>query len=432
MEIKLEDIASVEEINRDIVYDISVQDNHNYFLDCDCDILVHNSSKTMDAFHFIYMFCDQNRATPLKVGIFRNTLKDCREKTYDDFKTFLGEKILNVYNPNNARRELTSPDYNLFGSSVEFRGLDEETEQKGYDIVFVNEALEISNERKIDGLKMRCRKLMLFDWNPKLTQHWIFKYEGRPNIFFTKTTYKNNKHLEKSIIAEIESKSPWMLEDLHLPEDERRPHLENIKNNTVDEWYFKVYGMGIRANRDGLVFPNVTWIDKFPDNLDKIGFGLDFGYTQDPSAFVKVGLEEIKTPGKKSNIYLELRIYEPTKEATILFNKINLVEPNIKDYRIWADSADPLMISDLRRMKLNIRAVEKTKGSIVYGCDLMNRFNIHIVECKEFKAEQENYAYKTIHGIQVNEPIDNFNHAWDASRYFVLSELRRFYLNSMK
>jgi len=80
------------------------------------------------------------------------------------------------------------PYVNIFGNHVHFNGLDSEDNTEGYpsDVIFVNEALE-TQKAKVDGLKMRCRKLMIMDWNPKYTQHWCFELEGQPNVFFTRT-----------------------------------------------------------------------------------------------------------------------------------------------------------------------------------------------------------------------------------------------------
>ena len=389
-----------------------------------CNEGASRAGKTQDTFHLIEAFCSHAKK-PLTVAVFRNTLKDSRTKAYKDFKKYL-QDIRGTYNANLARCENTSPIYSLHGSNIEFKGLDEETEQTDYDIVFVNEALEVDDETSIAGLKLRCNKLMIFDWNPKYTQHWIFDWEGRKDIYFTKTTYKNNKHCPPQFITEIESESPWHLDDLLLPEAQRRPHPTNIEAGTADKWHFEVYGMGKRSNKDGLVFPNITWIDRFPpdDQLELICFGLDFGFTNDPTALVKVGYQANKEGRPK--MFLELKIYQPTINADVLYNLIKHIE--IGDHRIWADCSAPLMISDLRRMKLKIFAV--TDKRIEYGIDLMNRFDMHIVYCKEFKIEQENYAYKTIHGIAVNEPTDRHNHAWDASRYACISELRRFVLKN--
>lgn len=391
-----------------------------------CNEGASRAGKTQDAFHLIEVFCSHAKK-PLTIAIFRNTLKDSRTKAYKDFKKYL-EEIRGIYDPNKARCEHTSPVYNLHGSLVEFKGLDEETEQTDYDIVFVNEALEVDSESKIAGLKLRCNKLMIFDWNPKYTQHWIFEWEGRPDIYFTKTTYKNNKHCPKQFITEIESESPWMLEDLKKPEAERRPHKENIERGTVDKWHFEVYGMGMRSNRDGLVFPSVTWIDEFPpeNELDLVFYGLDFGFTQDPSAFVKLGFKSMGE-GKRHKVYHKLMIYEPTATADLLYDKMKSVEPNLDDYNVWADCSAPLMITDLRAKGVNIFAV--TDKQIVYGVDLMNRFDIHLVHDLDVKKEQENYCYDSVHGIQINEPIDKHNHFWDASRYGYMSQLRRYVIN---
>ena len=387
------------------------------------------SSKTLDAFHLIEVFCSHAK-TPLKIGVFRNTLKDCREKTYDDFKKFLGVKIRNIYKSENARRELTSPDYVLHGSTIEFRGLDEETEQKGYDIVFVNEALEIDTELKINGLKMRCLKLMIFDWNPKYTQHWIFDWEGRPNIYFTKTTYRNNKHLEKPIITDIESKSPWDLEDLHLPKNQRRPHAENIKNKTVDEWHFEVYGMGVRANKAGLVFPNVTWIYDLPNEYDVRFYGLDYGFTNDPSALTEVRLKK-NAEGQKCDIYIKLLLYQPTKESDDLIQLIDSIDKYARNVEIASDSADGgFMLADLRRHGFNIIPAKKPAGSILYGIDLLHRCNIHLVVSEHSKKEQENYSYMVIEGNQTGIPIDKHNHMWDSVRYVALMMLHQYIIKN--
>lgn len=389
------------------------------------------SSKTQDAFHLIEVFC-QHAKTPLSIGVFRNTLKDCREKTYADFRTFLGPKIRGIYDSNNARRELTSPEYNLHGSIIEFRGLDEDTEQKGYDIIFCNEILETNTEDSISGLELRCRKLAIYDWNPKYTIHWIFKWEGRPNVFFTRTTYKNNKHLEQSIVKGIESKSPWHLDDLHLPINQRRPNIENIKNGTVDKWRFEVYGMGIRSNKEGLVFPNVTWIDELPKIVDKHFYGIDFGNTTGVYAFAQGCRVDRK-------LFFDTPLYGSFATSEDIQQDSNsglksfytaLKQWYIDNCRgeeivIVCDSAQPQKIRDLGiyasldNLKIIFVPVEKFPGCIKWRVDVLNRYDLNFVNRTWSVEEQENYAYKNIRGIQLDEPIDNFNHGFDAIGYSI-------------
>ena len=390
------------------------------------------SSKTWDAIHFIVMFCLQNQNANLQIGCFRDTLKNSRERLYEkDFKLCL--KHIGIYNHENARKENQSPEYYLFGNKIEFRGLDDETEQVGYDIVFVNEALELKTEALIAGLKMRCRKLMIFDWNPKFTMHWIFDYEKQPNVFFSRTTYKNNKHLERSIITDIESKSPWHLDDLHLPESERRPNLDNVQNGTADYWFFKVYGLGERANREGLVFPNVTWHDEMTTECDKYFFGLDFGNT--------TGIYALSYGAyNHDGIWFDDPIYGSFATKQDIDNDSNSGLKNFwtamkawldskgwKDYEIIivSDSAQPQKINDLNRFAINdgynckFVPCKKFPGCIKWRIDIIKRHKLNLVKRDHTKIEQENYTYKTINGIALDEPIDDFNHAWDAKGYSI-------------
>ena len=148
------------------------------------------SSKTFDAFHLIYTFCDHNRNKGLDIYILRNVLKDCREHTYRDFKKCMG--IIGV-SPDDIEytKENQEPTVYLFGNNIYFRGLTDESNQEGYpsDIVFFNEMLEIPVKSKVSGIIMRCKYLIIGDWNPKFTQHWAFDMEKRDNAFFTKTNY---------------------------------------------------------------------------------------------------------------------------------------------------------------------------------------------------------------------------------------------------
>ena len=371
------------------------------------------SSKTWDFFHFLYAFLDNNRylKKPLQVFVIRRTLKNSRERAYSDFKDCLTH--MEVFDSNNVRAEHTSPVYNLFGNEIKFIGLDDGAEAKGSDIIFCNEILEVESEELIRGWLIRCRLLFVADWNPKYTMHWVFEHEKRPNAYFSKTTYKNNKHLQQEIISGIESMSPWHLEDLHLPEEQRRKHEENFKNGTVSEWNFKVYGMGIRANRNGLVYQNVTWVDEMPTEYDFEGFAMDLGFTTSPTS-----LSRIVSVNRK--LYCECLIYEPTKDPIILYDLIKTL--GLENKNIWCDSAHPVFIASLNQMGLNIFAIKKTP--VVDGIAIVNQFDLHLVKNVDVKAEQENYSYRIINGITTDEPIKGHDHWWDAVRYNVLANFR--------
>ena len=204
------------------------------------------SSKTWSTYDLIIWICDRNRSAGLDIYMLRDTLIHCKDFTWKDFIQLL--KIDGFYD-HSCLREYPKPYYNLFGNNIYARGMDDETAIEGYpsDILFINEVLE-TDRGKVDGLKMRCRKLIIMDWNPKLSKHWVFDLEGQPNTVFFRSTYKDNKHLERTIIDEIESYDP--------------SNPVNVKNKTANLFRWRVYGLGLRSDQEGNVF-NDSQINKF-------------------------------------------------------------------------------------------------------------------------------------------------------------------------
>jgi phage terminase large subunit len=406
------------------------------------------SSKTFDAFHFLFWLCDlpQSRRSPLQIFVYRKTLKSCREKTYlSDFVTCM--KLIGIYDSANARDESGSPSYNLFGSIIKFRGLDNDEELGMSDVVFFNEALDNDDQRLVDKMLMRCKKLGIFDWNPKLTYHFLFDYDGRKNCLFTKTTFWNNKHLDNVIRQNLISKCPWSFRDFDMntflwrvPKEERSINEENAKNKTINEHDWLVYGEGMRCPEEGAVFKNITWIPSFPtSSLDEVRFGLDFGYTSDPSVLVKVGRSGL-------DLYIEYLTYEPCDSPDSLYA---IVEPILDEevYKrkqeagtldhepviVHCDSSDKYrdaeFVAALNETRYvysrDFEFIKTSKISIVLGISAMKRFNIHVVDSvvgnkRPSIMEFENYGYQIVEGRQTNIPIDKLNHGIDATRYVVV------------
>lgn len=387
------------------------------------------SSKTWDTFHFIYTFCDHNRNKGNDIYILRDTLTNCRDYTFKDFK-----KCMEVIDTDfRYMSEGQKPYLNMFGNNVFFRGTDSEENTEGYpsDILFVNEALE-TDRSKIEGLKMRCRKLIILDWNPKFTDHWCFDLEGQDNVFFTRTNYKNNKHLQKSIINDIEGYEPWepgsyyienntiMFQGAEVTDrNQPPPNLKNIKAGTANEFRWKVYGLGLRGAMKGVVFDNVRWIDKFPD----IGFTYanDFGFTADPNCFGKYGETE-------TDIFVEPLIYEPIETPEILAATLEALGVD-RSVPIACDSSDKYtgenkgtveMVAGIRSMGFpEAFKISKTKSIMFWILSMKNK-RINIVKnhlYRHIKKEKENYRFKEINGITINQPIDSYNHFWDMARY---------------
>lgn len=388
------------------------------------------SSKTWDTFHLLYTICDHNRGKELDIYILRHSLTNCRDYTFKDFVKFL-KTVGATYE---TLSERSKPYVNLFGNHIYFRGMDSGDDFEAYpsDIIFFNEMLEMVKKAVID-LIMRCRKLVIGDWNPKFTQHWAFDLEAKNNAFFTRTTYKQNKHLEQSIIEGIEEFEPWETGSYEITKEgiimyngnpvtdknQPPPNIDNIEQKTADEFRWKVYGLGLRGAMKGLIFPYVKYIDKFPDLAHT--YGNDFGFTTDPNALVKFAQEGC-------NIYLELLSYAPMETESILIDYLKALEiPKLTP--ITADSSDKYisetkgvvqMVRGVRSAGYSMVKVKKTESVMYWLLKMRNDYKIHIVKNKFYRfaeTEQENYCMKEVHGIEIQQPEDKFNHFWDASRY---------------
>lgn len=384
------------------------------------------SSKTWDSFHLLYTFCDHNPNRGLEIYILRDTLTHCRDFTFKEFKKCMKLIGANVLYTSQGQK----PNAIINGNTIFFRGLDDEDNTEAYpsDILFFNEILE-TKKTKVDGLIMRCRMLMIMDWNPKYTDHWVFDMEERDDTYFTHTTYKNNIHLEESIISEILGYEPWLPGSYQIIDNEMiyngkpisdtnqpPPHTTNKK---PDEFRWKVYGLGLRGAMTGVIINQLEWIEEFPDIA--YTYANDFGFTNDPNALGKYAEDE-------HNIWFELLIYQPIdtpEELNAAFQAVGVEKYDV----IACDSSDKYtgenkgtieMVRGLRELGYySVFKISKTK-SVMFWLSSMTRKKLHCVKnhlWKKVKKEKENYKFKEINGILINQPIDKWNHVWDMVRY---------------
>lgn len=323
------------------------------------------------------------------------------------------------------------------GSIIEFSGSDSPQKIQGakQDIAWLNEAMEITPDAKAQ-IEMRTTTLKIADWNPSLTKHWAFdlleKTDG--SVRYCHSTYKDNcdldtgkTNLEPAIIRTIESYDP------------SKP--ENVAAGTADPFKWDVYGLGRRGAREGQVFPRIHWdvIDDslFPDKTVCLrhGYGGDFGFSQDPTAFVDCrfhndalyvrqlvyerGLiigDNIEDPSIPS-VQARLKWYEGEEQERFQFSRLT--------QQVW-DSARPDSIAFLRAVGFNAVPCDKVKDSIAYGIALMKSYRIYICRSsQEIQGEFENYCYKkNPDGSFSDDPEDANNHAIDAIRYWVMKNLR--------
>lgn len=347
------------------------------------------SSKTYNTLIWLIVYCLQHSGITL--SIVRKTLPAIRGSVFRDFK----EIVTNMGLWTDRSLNKTEMIYNFSnGSMVEFFSTDNEQKLRGRKrhVLYVNEANEIS-ELEWQQLKMRTTQLTIIDYNPSFTdEHWICRLNEDPRTFHFISTYKDNPFLEQTIIDEIES----------------------LQHKNQSLW--QVYGLGQMAIIEGLIFPKVEVVDEIPSHVKSRWFGVDYGFTNDPTAIV-----EVARAG--DTLYVDEIAYATEMLTSDIIRVMKAEIP--EGVKIWSESADPRLVAEIHRAGLNIYPVRKYKGSIEAGIQKMLEFKICITaRSLNVKKEFKNYTYaQDRDGKWLNTPIDCYNHAIDAVRYVVLSEI---------
>lgn len=281
------------------------------------------------------------------------------------------------------------------GSFIEFFSADDSSKLRGArrDILYINECNNVPFEA-YNELAIRTKKEVYLDFNPA-NEFWVHKeLKDEPDSDFIILTYKDNEALDDSIVQQIEK--------------------NREKASTSAYWanWWKVYGEGQVGSLEGVVFNNWKQIDILPNEAKLIGIGLDFGYTNDPTAIIEV------------YNYNGTRIINELAYRTGMLNSdIAKMLPN--QVTIYADSAEPKSIEEIRRYGKTIKPVTKGKDSINYGIDVMQRQNYLVTSnSSNLIKELRSYCWDTDKtGMRLNKPIDHFNHAIDALRYHEMETL---------
>ena len=341
------------------------------------------SGKTWSVCYWVIWLCRTYPNAGLEIDICRDTYAALKNTAWKDFYDIL--LLHNLYD--RSCHQLTGSKYRLFGNTISYYGADNAAKIHGRarDILWINEAHQFPEET-IDQLFPRTRYRIIADYNPALpVEHWLDPYIDKYPPFIT--TYKDNPHLTKSQIEDIESK-------IHNP------------------YWWKVYGTGHRAQPTGAVFSNWT-IGEFQE-AEINGFGQDYGFSNDPSTLVKVAIDR----GKK-RIYVKEMFWEVGLNTEQLYL---LNQEHCGKELIVGDSSEPRLISELFSRGNNIVQISAELRRLTGGISLMSEYDIIIDKgSKNLIKEFNNYSWvdKTNRSI----PIDEWNHGIDACRYFITQVL---------
>lgn len=336
------------------------------------------SSKTYSIVQWLVRQCHD--IPGLTVSIVRKTMPALKRSVYRDFKDimidwgFWDKKAMN-------KGEWVYTFIN--GSWIEFFSCENEQKLRGSKrkILYVNEANEISF-LEWQQLQMRTTEFSIMDYNPSFTdEHWINLVNAERKTFHWISTYKDNPFLEQKVIDEIESLQ-W-------------------KNQSL----WQVYGLGLQAIVEGLIFKKYKIIDEFPNEAKRHRFiGMDFGYTNDPTAIVAVSIA-----GNK--LYLDEICYRTEMLTSDIIAELKKVKWAPK---IIAESAEPRLIDEIYNAGLDIHAVKKYQGSVMAGINKMLEFQL-VVTRRSYNLikELKNYTYRQDKEEKwLNEPIDMYNHCF--------------------
>ena len=349
-----------------------------------------SSSKTFTILIFLIQYAIDNPNSEISVvsesitHIKRGALKD-----FIKIMRWIGNFNESNFNQSNLTYRFTK------GSYIEFFSADQPDKLRGArrDILFINECNNVNFE-SFQQLNIRTKKFIYLDFNPT-SEFWVHKeLKDEPDSDFLILTYKDNEALDNSIVQQIEK--------------------NRLKAETSAYWanWWRVYGLGEIGMLEGVIFSNWKTIDTLPKDAKLIGIGLDFGYTNDPTAIIEI------------YNYNGQRILNELKYQTGMLNS-DIAKELPKHVPVYADSSEPKSIEEIKRYGITIKGVTKGKDSINYGIDVMQRQEYLVTSnsvnlIKELRA----YCWDTDKaGTRLNKPIDTNNHAIDALRYHEMETL---------
>ena len=346
-------------------------------------------------FGILPILIDRCIRTPnLETSVVSESVPHLRRGAIKDFLKIM--MYTNRYRDNQWNRSTLKYTFNN-GSYIEFFSVEQPDKLRGArrNVLYVNEANNVPFEA-YNQLAIRTSGDIWIDFNPT-ANFWAHKEVAtQSDADFITLTYKDNEALSDTIVDEIE--------------------LAKEKAKTSEYWanWWKVYGLGQIGSLDGVCIKEWNEI-VLPEEARLLCYGMDFGYSNDPTTLI--GLYK----------YNDAYIFDEVIYQKKLLNSdiSNLLKSNNITDVIYADSAEPKSIAELKTYRHKVLPCTKGKDSIVYGINLINQNKIYITSrSTNLIKELQSYTWvKDREGNTVNKPIDAFNHCIDAARYAITSQL---------
>jgi len=286
---------------------------------------------------------------------------------------------------------------------------------QGLTTFVCDEAEEWVSEKDFDTMVLSIRQKgvqnrIIIIMNPSDVNHFIYKKYIKDThriieidgVGVQISTHPNVLHIHTTYFDNIENLGEQFLKEV-----------EEIKNTNQKKYEHVIIGRWADI-AEGVIFKHIEIIDEIPDWAKKRAFGMDFGYSLDPTAIVECAILD-------NDLYLDELCYKTHMLTSDIIKELK----KHGNFKVISESADPRMIQEIHNAGINIYPVDKYAGSIKAGIDKMLEMNIKVTK-RSYNLLDEfgNYTWaKDKDGNFINEPIDDFNHGIDSVRYYTLEEI---------
>ena len=392
---------------------------YDHLFDYDTFTEVHyggaSSGKSHGVFQKIVIKALKDWKKPRKILVLRKVGATVRDSVFADVQATLSYfGILNMCKINMSAFRIELPN----GAECIFKGMDNPEKIKsikGISDVVMEEASEFTLD-DYTQLTLRLRdkahkqKQIYLMFNPVSKANWVYNafFVKKPkNTVVYQTTYKDNRFLDALT----------------------RENIEELANR--NEAYYKIYALGEFATLDKLVFPKYTKALLNKDDLRHITsyFGLDYGFINDPSAFMHVKIDDDRK---------RLYVVEEYVKKGLTNDKIaeSITALGYAKEQIRADSAEKKSNQELRNLGISrVIDVKKGAGSVMQGIQYLLQYEWIVDErCVKTIEELENYTWKKDKATNeyINEPVDSYNHCLDAIRYAIQDKITKSKIKTFK